>query len=143
MVFRPLGDSLPMKNLRFMDGVVPGGVVKVFAALILLGLDCLYTMCPIIHCDTIERTIVFRFYSNTDQSILQQHAGMEQNHLGKVNGSPGGHIIYKSHDNFGPMPGGIGGPVIMEFDRSMDGKVREACNHDIQIPGMVRPDIMS
>jgi len=142
MVSSPLGDSLPMTDLSFTDGVVSGGVVKVFAALILLGLDCLYTMCPIVHCDTIERTIIFHSNSSTNQSILQ-HVGVEQNHPGKVNGRPCGHIIYTSHDNFGVISGGISGPVIMEFYRLMDGKVRETCNHDIQIQGMVRPDIMS
>lgn len=49
LVFEPLREPLWLFCRRFVDGVIPSGVLKPMLCMVLEGLDCLHSECHIIH----------------------------------------------------------------------------------------------
>ena len=120
LVFEPLRESLETMKWDWEDVVIALSLVKLFLTLTLAGLEYLHSECHIIHCDIMERNVIFRFHSKLNNQMLEQHAAFEYSTPLSVKTLPD-RRVYTSHSLFGPLSKALGSPLLTDFDHSKSG----------------------
>ncbi|KAF1820044.1 kinase-like protein [Dissoconium aciculare CBS 342.82] len=119
LVFEPMREPLWLYARRFTTGVIPSEILKVMLQMILHGLDYLHTECQIIHTDLKPDNIMVKI---EDSTILERDAKDEyQNPLPQKHID--GRVIYLSRNDYGQPSVPIGIVQIVDFDRSVSGKL--------------------
>ena len=82
------------------------------------------------------------FSAKEEQEMLRFHAEYEQKTPLEQKQLNDRHVIYLSHNNFGPITHGIGRPVITDLDLAINGDIDKPLIHDIQPRGFQAPEVL-
>ena len=82
------------------------------------------------------------FSAKEEQELLRMHAEYERDMPLEQKQLNDRHIIYLSHNNFGPIAHGIGRPVIADLDLAVSGDAEKPLIHEIQPRGFQAPEVL-
>ncbi|KAK2623947.1 hypothetical protein QTJ16_006581 [Diplocarpon rosae] len=113
LVFEPMRETLSAYQSRLKGARLPLELLKLYVVCLLDGLDCLHSRCRIVHADLKLENILVSF---EDTSILEKFVQVhDERKMPRVD--RGGHSIYQSQNQFGPLQVRLGPivPIISDF----------------------------
>ncbi|KAM3418249.1 hypothetical protein BST61_g4250 [Cercospora zeina] len=111
LVYEPLRETLEIYRRRFPNAQLPVPLLKVYAQVLLVGLDFLHTQCGIIHTDLKLDNILVGF---EDESVLYDGAKQFQRAASLFKESSD-RRIFQSRNDFGPIRSYMSTPFIADL----------------------------
>ncbi|EFR03026.1 CMGC/SRPK protein kinase [Nannizzia gypsea CBS 118893] len=112
LAYEPMREPVWLYQQRFPDRRLPSSLIKAFLTMILTGLDYLHSECKVVHTDLRLENILVGF---EDEHVIEDFAKAQLTLPMEQKIDPTGRIVYRCHNNFGPLKKLMNIPKIVDF----------------------------